>query len=119
MNPRALSRLLARRGLLRWGAGSYLGLNLGGLWRARAAGQPVNQPKPILSCIFVFLYGGPSHIDTFDMKPSAPAEVRGEFKPVATSATGIQICEHLPRLSRWMHKAALIRGMHHGGHLHD
>ena len=119
MIPRALSRLLARRGLLRWGAGSYLGLNLGGLWRARAAGQPVNQPKPIRSCIFVFLYGGPSHIDTFDMKPSAPAEVRGEFKPVATSATGIQICEHLPRLSRWMHKAALIRGMHHGGHLHD
>ena len=119
MTPLSSFQFLNRRGLLGLGYGSFLGLNLGGLWRARSESQPVAQANPIRSCVFVFLYGGPSHIDTFDMKPSAPAEVRGEFKPMATTAPGINICEHLPFLAKWMHKAAIIRGMHHGGHLHD
>jgi len=67
----------------------------------------------------IFYYGGPSHLDTYDPKPDAPAEIRGEFRTIATSAPGIRICEHLPRMSRLMHKVALIRSMHHEARLHD
>lgn len=115
----ALTNILSRRGLLQFGGGAYLGLNLGGLWRAQAASQLPAHPKPIRSCILVFLYGGPSQIDTFDPKPDAPAEVRGEFKSIATSAPGVRICEHLPHMARLMHKTAIIRSMHHAAHLHD
>ena len=52
------------------------------------------------SCILVYLLGGPPHLDTFDLKPDAPAEIRGPFQPIATSVPGVQICEHLPRLAR-------------------
>ncbi|MBI1314965.1 DUF1501 domain-containing protein [bacterium] len=71
------------------------------------------------SCVFVFYYGGPSHLDSYDLKPDAPSTVRGEFQPIATSAPGIQICEHLPRMAKVMHKVALIRSMHHTNRLHD
>ncbi len=110
---------LSRRRLLQFGVGSYLGLNLGGLWQAQAARPNGAQARPIKACILVFLYGGPSHIDTFDPKPDAPAEVRGEFQPISTSAPGVRICEHLPRLAKVMHRIAIIRGMHHAAHLHD
>src|SRR5262249_14191699 len=59
----------------------------------------------------IFLNGGPSHLDMWDMKPDAPAEVRGEFKPIATSLPGGQFCEHLPRLARWMHRSTLLRSV--------
>ena len=114
-----VTNLLNRRRLLQFGAGGYLGLNLGGLWQARAASPRVVEAPAIKACILVFLYGGPSQIDTFDPKPDAPAEVRGEFKPIATSAVGVRICEHLPNLAKWMHKIALVRSMHHAAHLHD
>jgi hypothetical protein len=65
------------------------------------------------SCILVFLNGGPSHIDMWDMKPDAPASIRGEFQPIATSLPGVVVCEHLPRLSRLMHHCTLIRSVHH------
>ncbi len=115
----AVTKTLSRRRLLQFGVGSYLGLNLGGLWHAQAARPTSTEGRPIESCILVFLYGGPSHIDTFDPKPDAPAEVRGEFKPISTSAPGVRICEHLPRLAKVMHRIALIRTMHHAAHLHD
>ena len=74
---------LTRRGLLQLGGASYLGLTLGGLWRAQIvnAGQQtaMEGPPPIKACILLFCYGGPSHLDTLDMKPAAPADVRGEF----------------------------------------
>ncbi len=104
-----------RRRLLQLGAG----LTLGGLWRAQAALSPQPARRPVKACILVFLYGGPSHLETFDPKPLAPSEYRGEFKPLATSATGVRIGEHLPRLARLMHKAAIVRSMHHAEHLHD
>lgn len=63
--------------------------------------------------IFVFLFGGPSQIDLWDMKPAAPLEIRGEFRPIQTSAPEIQICEHLPLLATQMHRTCLIRSMHH------
>ncbi len=75
---------------------------------AEAGGRP-----PIRSCILVFYYGGPSHIDTFDMKPGAPAEVRGSFRPIGTNVPGLSICEHLPQTARVMDRLAILRAMHH------
>lgn len=65
------------------------------------------------SAVLVFLGGGPSHQDTFDLKPQAPAEYRGQFRPIKTSADGVQICEHLPKLARRADKYAVIRGVTH------
>jgi hypothetical protein len=111
--------LLTRRQLLQF-TGGALGLSLGGLWSAEAASRaPLPTQQPIRACILIFYYGGPSHIDTFDLKPAAPAEVRGDFKPIATSVPGVQVCEHLPRLARLMHKIALVRSVHHEARLHD
>lgn len=99
----------ARRRLLQAGGLGLLGLNLAGLLRAEAAGARA----PIRSCILIFYYGGPSHLDTWDMKPDAPAEIRGEFQPIATNVPGIRISEHLPRCARVMDRLAILRGMHH------
>ncbi len=82
-------------------------------------GQGGSAPPPIRSCILIFYYGGPSHLDTFDMKPSAPEAIRGEFRAIPTSVPGMSICEHLPGMSRVMHKVALIRSMTHRFSLHD
>lgn len=65
------------------------------------------------ACVVVFLFGGPSQLDTFDLKPDAPAEFRGEFRPIATNVPGLRICEHLPRLAQQADKYCLIRGMNH------
>ena len=67
----------------------------------------------IRSCILIFYYGGPSHIDTFDMKPNAPAEIRGQFSSIATSVPGLWVCEHMPQTARVMDRVAIIRSMHH------
>ena len=68
IDPRAINNLTRRR-LLQFGLGGYLGLNLGSLWRAQAAQPKPNKARPIKACIFIFLYGGPSQLDTFDPKP--------------------------------------------------
>ena len=65
------------------------------------------------SCILVFLNGGPSHLDMWDMKPDLPQEMRSEFKPIATTVPGVQVCEHLPRLRALMSKCTLVRSVHH------
>ena len=65
------------------------------------------------ACIVLFMWGGPAQQDTWDMKPDAPAEYRGEFKPIRTNVPGLQICEHLPRLARHADKLAIIRSMTH------
>jgi hypothetical protein len=65
------------------------------------------------ACIVIFLNGGPSHLDMWDLKPNAPSEIRGEFKPIPTSVPGVRFGEHLPRLARQMHRCALIRSVHH------
>jgi hypothetical protein len=69
--------------------------------------------------MFLFLHGGAPTQDMFDMKPDAPVEVRGEFSPIATSAPGIRICEHLPRMAKWMHKAAVVRTVGHKAGCHN
>jgi hypothetical protein len=75
--------------------------------------DPATTPRPIRSCILVFFYGGPSHLDTFDPKPDAPAEVRGEYRTIATAVPGFRFCEHLPLTARLMGRLALVRGLHH------
>src|SRR4051812_23083355 len=93
--------VITRRELLRVGGLSALGLGALDLTRLRAVSAPANKRKRN-SCVFFFLFGGPSHIDLWDMKPDAPAEVKGEFRPAATSVPGIRVCEHLPLLARQM-----------------
>jgi len=105
---------LSRRQLLRAGSLGLFGLNLAGLFeaeQARAAGPRAG--APLQSCILLFYYGGPSHLDTWDLKPSAPREVRGEFRPIATRVPGFHVCEHLPRCARVTDRLAVLRGMHH------
>src|SRR5947208_3657035 len=90
------------------------GLGLGLLPATAAAGRAATTPtRTIRSCILIFYYGGPSHLDTFDPKPDAPAEVRGEYRTIATSVPGIRLCEHLPRTARLLDRLALVRGLHH------
>jgi Protein of unknown function (DUF1501) len=116
----AQATAVSRRRFLGTGAGAALSLALPSmLLRAETAGARLASPardagrSSIRSCIFVYFYGGPSHIDTWDMKPAAPREVRGEFLPIATAAPGIAVCEHLPRLARVAQKWSIIRSMHH------
>src|SRR4051812_4729423 len=100
--------LLHRRELLQVGASSLLGMGLPALLAGRSASaSPQVERGKSRSVILVLLTGGLSHIDTLDMKPGAPAEVRGEFKPIATAVPGIWVCEHLPRLAAHMRHWAL------------
>src|SRR3954451_11910525 len=101
---------VSRRNFLRIGALGLGGLTLPQLLRAEAQ-SGAKRPQSHKAVIMIFLPGGPAHQDIFDMKPDAPLEIRGEFKPIPTNVPGIQICEHLPRLSRMMDKMALIRSI--------
>jgi hypothetical protein len=104
-----------RRRLLQIGTLGCLGLNLPRLLQAETGrSQTAASAGRVKSCIVLFYYGGPSHLDTWDLKPDAPAEIRGEFRPIATRATGVRICEHLPITARVMDKLAIIRSQHHG-----
>src|SRR5206468_2460717 len=113
---------LTRREALRVGGLGFTGL----LWsdwlraRAAAANQPRSRPRPAAggfgrarACILLYAYGGPSHLDTWDLKPDAPLEIRGEFRPIATRVPGVAITEHLPRLARLAHRYAIVRSMTH------
>ena len=102
-----------RRDALRVGSLALSGLTLGRLLSAEAEQTTPTRRQPAKSCIFLFLEGGPSHIDIWDMKPDAPDDVRGEFQPIQTTVPGVQICEHLPMLAQQMHNVALIRSVHH------
>src|SRR4051812_2032778 len=103
----------SRRDLLKVGGLGLLGLTLPRLLQAEAK-RSGPAPKPrTRSVIFLYQFGGPSHIDMFDMKPDAPEAYRGLHKPVSTKADGLAISERLPRLARVMDKVTLIRSMHH------
>src|SRR5262245_1548626 len=107
---------LARRDFLRIGsAGLFgLGLTLPGILEAQArAAAPPGRRRKDLSLIYLFLHGGLSTIDTWDMKPDAPAEFRGEFKPIRTNVPGIDVCEHLPKMATVTDKVALVRSFRH------
>src|SRR5262245_55665560 len=99
---------LSRRIFLRFGALGIGGLTLPGLLRAEATAGIRSSQKSI---ILIYLVGGPPHQDLFDLKPDAPKEVAGPWKPTATNVTGIQICEALPRLARIMDKLVVVRSL--------
>jgi hypothetical protein len=102
---------LDRREVLRIGGLGFTGLMWSDWLRARAAAadQPHADRKPATfgkakACIVIFNYGGPSHLDIWDLKPDAPQEIRGVFKPAVTQVPGISITEHLPRLGKMAHR---------------
>lgn len=118
-------RRLPRRGVLQVGGLSALGLGLSDVLRMRAAQAAAPAaPRPRAfgkadSVILIWLSGGPSHQDLWDMKPEAPAEVRGEFKPIKTNVPGIEISELLPRTARHADKWAMLRGITHNRGEHE
>src|SRR6516162_9369565 len=99
-----------RRDFLHAGSLSLLGLTLPGFFAQRAAAAT---PDRDVNCIMLFLLGGPSQIDTWDPKPEAPAEIRGPFQPIDTSAPGIRISEIFPKMARRADKFSLIRSVYH------
>lgn len=102
---------VSRRQLLQVGAAGAMGLSLAELFAAESASGSL-RPRAD-SLIIIFLNGGPSHLDMWDMKPDGPSEIRGEFQPIATSLPGVQLSEHLPKLAQQMHHGSLVRSMHH------
>ena len=105
--------ILNRRQLLTVGAAGIAGLTLPRILSASSNRAGVTSATKADSCIVIFLNGGSSHLDMWDMKPDAPAEIRGEFKPIASSVPGLMLGEHLPGLAKVMHHATLVRSMHH------
>src|SRR5437879_6193659 len=103
---------LSRREFLRVGGLSALGLSLPTFLRLRqqAAAAGAAPRRNIVNCILLWMQGGPSHIDTLDPKPNAPAEIRGEFSTIPTRLPGVRVCEHLPLLAQQFDKLSLIRG---------
>jgi hypothetical protein len=99
---------VGRRSFLKIGGLALGGLSLPNLLRADATAGKSNRHK---SVIMVFLPGGPSHLDIWDLKPDAPVEIRGEFKPIQTSLPGVQLCEHLPQLAQRLDRFAIIRSL--------
>ncbi len=113
---------LSRRRFLEIGALGVGGLGLSDLLRLRAQAEATGKSDPDTALIFVWLPGGPPHLDTYDMKPDAPAEIRGEFGPIRTNVPGIEVCELLPRHAAVADRFSLIRSIAHtyadhgGGH---
>ena len=105
--------VLPRREALRAGAIGLLGLGGNHLAPLRAAAAPgASSPVRARSVVFIFLSGGLGQLDSFDMKPEAPAEIRGEFKPIPTRTPGVEICEHLPMLAQCSDKWSQIGRAH-------
>jgi len=111
---------LTRRNFLQAGALGLGGLSLADLLRCRAqaseGGRPASNAKAV---IYVYLWGGPSHIDTYDMKPNAPVEIRGEFNPIHTNVPGFDICEYMPLQAQIADKLALVRNLRFNPNFHD
>src|SRR4051794_41604337 len=111
----------SRRSMLKVGGAGLLGLTMPKILRAAEIKPQPWQTQAALksiaprakSVIFLYQFGGPSHVDMFDMKPDAPEQVRGPYKPMASSADGIQVCERLPKTAKIMDKVTLIRSMTH------
>jgi hypothetical protein len=105
--------LLNRRRMLQVGGLGLMGVTLPRLLQAQAHAASQGVVPRADSCVLIFLNGGPSHLDMWDMKPAAPEGIRGEFQPISTSLPGYQMGEHLPRLATQMHRATVVRSMHH------
>src|SRR5438105_2091714 len=108
---------MTRRSLLKVGGLGVLGLGIPGLLHARE--QSPNRKGRAKAIIFLHQFGGPSQTDTVDMKPNAPEAIRGEFKPIATRAPGIFVCERLPGLAGVADKFSLVRSVFHDKKNHN
>ena len=108
---RSLCDGIQRRRFLQVGALSAFGLSLPGLLRAEQSGQSFASSKK--SVILIWMHGGPSQLDTFDMKPLAPAEYRGPWKPIASDLPGLDVCELLPEHAKVMKHCTIIRSFSH------
>lgn len=112
-----MGETLDRRQLLQAGGAGLLGLTLPKVLQAeQAAHEPRGRAR---SVIFLFLFGGPSQLETFDMKPDAPSGIRGPFRPIASRTPGLRICEHLPRLAQVSDKYCVLRTMTHSYNDHS
>ena len=100
-----------RRNFLRVGGLASFGLSLPQLLQAEASQLAVARKD--VNCILLWMGGGPSNIDTFDMKPDAPAEYRGEFRPIDSNLPGLSVCEHLPLMAKMMDEVCLLRSVSH------
>lgn len=117
-SPRRCCDGVTRRETLRAGALTALGgFGLSHFLSANEVG--LVRPGRAKNVIVLYLLGGAATQDMFDLKPEAPQEVRSEFKPIATNVSGIQICEHLPQMARWMHKSAIVRTVNHQAGCHN
>src|SRR5579872_327573 len=112
---------ISRRSVVQLGALGSCSLSLPALWEGRAQGGALQDHRGgrAKSCIVIFQQGGPSHHDTFDMKPEAPAEIRGEFQPVATSVAGYRVCELLPLTAAQAHRYCVVHAVHHDDTQHN
>jgi hypothetical protein len=124
-SPSRLCDGLSRREMLRAGGLSLLGLGAGDLLRQESA-RGASSPSPeggsfgkAQACILLYLYGAPSQLETYDPKPEAPVEIRGQFQAIDTAVPGLQICEHLPRLARVLDRATVVRSMTHPYNIHS
>src|SRR5438309_395276 len=120
-SPRRCCDGLTRRETLRAGALSLLGgaFHLPGLFALEEQKSAGLRPGKAKSVILLYLLGGAATQDMWDLKPDAPDGVRSEFRPIDTSAAGVRVCEHLPRMARWMHRAALVRSLNHKAGCHN
>ena len=107
---------MARREFLKIGGMAAGGLSLAQLLRLDARAETGRSHKAVIN---IYLPGGPSHIDMFDLKPNAPREVRGEFRPIGTNVPGMEICELFPRLAKMADQFAIIRSIHDSDGAHD
>src|SRR5262245_15492950 len=105
--PAADPHGISRRDFLKVGALGLGGLTLADVMRLRGNAASGGSKAVIM----IYLYGGPSHIDRYDMKPDAPAEIRGEVKPFRTNVPGFDVCEHMPMQARIADRLALVRGV--------
>lgn len=118
MTLNSSARCFARRRALQIGGLGFLGLTLPKLLKAQDVGGDA-PPVRAKSIIFLYQFGGPSHVDTFDMKPDAPDGIRSQYDQIETSVPGLAICEHLPEVAKVMDKVTLIRSMHHNMKNHN
>src|SRR5687767_15778588 len=121
-NPRRFCDGITRREALTVGASTVLGagLTLPNLLAAEerrsASGQRTGVAKNV---IVIYLHGGAPTQDMWDLKPAAPVEIRGEFKPIPTNVPGVQICEHLPQTAKWAQRMAIVRSVNHRAGCHN
>ena len=116
---------MARRDFIQLGLGATIGLSFTNLLQLRAQGAAAaGKVSPDhVNCIMIWLDGGPSHYETFDPKPDAPKEIRGELSPIPTSIPGVQFCETVPKLAKVANKVTIVRSIchkdpNHGGGNH-